>query len=860
MKKLFATALFLFAFSSVWTQVYRMELNNGWTFRQNRGVNTYPATVPGVVHTDLMNNGIIEDPFFRMNERAVQWVDKEDWIYTTTFNLSREIMAKDSIRLVFKGLDVYADVYINDTLVLKTDNMFHEWIVSRKDLLKEGENELRVYFHSPLKIDIPKFDALPFRYEAGNDQSRIGGVFDKQVSIFARKAPYHYGWDWGPRLVTMGIWRPVYIEAWNVGRIEDVWVRNRSVSAKSATLSVDVELNMNAQQSGSLRVLNAETGEVYTTTTVNVGARHTSPLTMNFTIKNPKLWWSNGLGEQYLYPIKVVLESNGKILDEQTKNIGVRSLRLVCDKDKDGKGTSFYFELNGHPVFMKGANYIPLDNFLPRVTRERYETMILNARDANLNMLRVWGGGIYEDDMFYELCDKYGILVWQDFMFACSLYPADSAMLESVLREATYNVKRLRNHPSLALWCGNNEMQDAFFTWGWKRRHEQRSPEGTAERLWGEYRAIFLDLLPEVVNAYDPQTAYWPSSPLAHWEAEAQSYTEGCVHYWSVFHDREPIAAFAWPNRIPRFMSEFGFQSFPTLPSVKKYAPYERDWDITSEVMLMHQRHPRGNQLIKSFMGRYYRVPEDFETFLYMSQVLQADAMRVGMEAHRRNMPYCMGSLYWQLNDCWPVASWSSVDFYNDWKALHHFARNIFEPVLVSPYETNDTLTVHVVSDRLQAFRADLIVQILDFSGNIIFERKQQVSMPANTSRLMFSMPTEAMLKGKSRNDVFVHVTLEEKGKMPISNTYYLALQKDVNFPKTNIVKSVKPAPNGFELTLNSDKLARAVFLSIGEPGNFFNDNFFDLIPKKPKTIHVRTTLSQREFEQRLKIMMLNEI
>lgn len=449
------------------------NLHEGWKFRQARLTNWYPATVPGVVHTDLLQNKIIEDPFFRLNERGLQWIDKEDWVYETCFTLAAGMMRKENMELVFEGLDTYADVYLNDECILKADNMFRRWSIPIRQYIREENNILKVYFHSPIKIDVPKWDALPYQYPASNDQSENGGLFNKKISIFARKAGYHYGWDWGPRLVTSGIWRPVYIRAWSDLRINDVFIEQKEVGAGRAVIAGHVELDADKDMDGVLVTITDEaTGRVLGEWQADL-KRGTNRVTVDFVLHKPKLWWSNGLGEPFLYRFRTDIIAGGELLDSKTERVGIRSLKVVHQPDKDGH--TFYIELNGRPVFAKGANYIPSDNFLPRVTPENYKKTILDAAGVNMNMLRVWGGGIYENDVFYDLCDEYGIMIWQDFMFACSMYPAEGALLDNIHQEAVDNVKRLRNHACIALWCGNNECQDAWLGWGWKREIERQT-------------------------------------------------------------------------------------------------------------------------------------------------------------------------------------------------------------------------------------------------------------------------------------------------------------------------------------------------------------------------------------------------
>ncbi|MDE7032077.1 MAG: glycoside hydrolase family 2 protein, partial [Muribaculaceae bacterium] len=394
-------------------KVHRRNLSDcDWQFRQARGNDMHKATVPGTVHTDLMDNGLIPNPFVGQNERQVQWVDKEDWIYSTTFDLNEEAVADDFVSLVFDGLDTYADVYLNDSLVLRADNMFRRWEVPAKALLKPQDNRLELYFHSPIKVDLPKFDALSYRHEAGNDQSQNGGIMDKQVSVFARKAGYHYGWDWGPRLVTSGIWRPIYLQSWSGPKIDDVFVRTLSLAGKKAAMQADVEISHSgALKNCELVVENKTDRRVVARRKVSLDSG-INRVAIPFEVKNPRLWWSNGLGKPELYDFEVrLMAADGRQAAVFNRTAGIRTVELVRDEEPDS-GRTFYFRLNGVPVFAKGANYIPCDNFLPRVSREVYRRTVKDAADANMNMLRVWGGGIYENDEFYELCDSMGIMVW----------------------------------------------------------------------------------------------------------------------------------------------------------------------------------------------------------------------------------------------------------------------------------------------------------------------------------------------------------------------------------------------------------------------------------------------------------------
>lgn len=829
------------------------NLHEGWKFRQARLSNWYPATVPGVVHTDLLQNKIIEDPFFRLNERGLQWIDKEDWVYETCFTLAADMMRKENMELVFEGLDTYADVYLNDECILKANNMFRRWSIPVRQYIREENNILKVYFHSPVKIDVPKWDALPYQYPASNDQSENGGLFNKKISIFARKAGYHYGWDWGPRLVTSGIWRPVYIRAWSDLRINDVFIEQKEVGAGRAVIAGHVELDADKDMDGVLVTITDEaTGRVLGEWQADL-KRGTNRVTVDFVLHKPKLWWSNGLGEPFLYRFRTDIIAGGELLDSKTERVGIRSLKVVHQPDKDGH--TFYIELNGRPVFAKGANYIPLDNFLPRVTPENYKRTILDAAGVNMNMLRVWGGGIYENDVFYDLCDEHGIMIWQDFMFACSMYPAEGALLDNIHQEAVDNVKRLRNHACIALWCGNNECQDAWLGWGWKREIERQNKE-YADKIWAQYRQQYHVTLPGVVREYAPGTFYWPSSPFA-FEGEMSGTTDGDRHYWSVWHGKAPISDY--DSEKSRFFSEYGFQSFPEFESVKRYAPYPEDWDIRSEVMMSHQRGgDHANGLIETYLLNEYKKPRDFRAFLYMNHVLQGDAIKTAIESHRRQMPYNMGTLFWQHNDCWPVASWASRDYYGRWKAQHYYVRKAYDDILISPVVEGDDLKVYAVSDRLENTSGRLQLQVCQFDGTVVHHWGKSVGISGNDSRVCFSAPLAKLLEGANRGTVYVRVDYTDKSGRVYHNNYCLGKQKDMDYPKVDLQTEVRSIEGGYEVTVSADKFARAVCLSVADNESVYSDNYFDVQPKSSVQVQVRTRLSAEAFNGSLRLTCLN--
>lgn len=837
----------------------KVEITQGWKFKQADSGEWLAATVPGTVHTDLLANKKIEDPFYRTNERNQQWIDKKDWVYENTLKVDSSLLKKENVELFFKGLDTYADVYVNDSLVLKADNMFREWTASCKKFLKPGDNVLRIYFHSPINKGLKALEKLGYNLPATNDQSENGGLGDKKVSVFTRKAGYHYGWDWGPRFVTSGIWRPVYLQAWNNAKINNLQIVQQSVSAEKAVLKGIFEVQSTA--SGTAQVELSCKNDPSLKASGKIKLRPgICKAEVELTITNPKLWWTNGLGEAYLYNLTGELKAENTVLDKAEANIGIRTVKVVQNKDEKGK--TFYVELNGKPVFMKGANYIPNDNFLPRVTPAEYEKVVKSAFDTHMNMLRVWGGGIYENDVFYDLCDKYGILLWQDFMFACSMYPGDDAFLENIRQEVTDNIIRLRNHPSIALWCGNNEIDVAWQQnnpnggWGWKQLYtpEQR------KTIWHAYDTLFHKMIPSLVKEYDSDRFYWPSSPSADWYKHSDfAAHSGDIHYWDVWWGQKPFEEYE--THIGRFMSEYGFQSFPEFKTVKSYT-IPSDYDIFSEVMKAHQRSSIGNGTIKNYMQRDYKVPTDFRKFLYVGQVLQAEGIKFAMEAHRRAMPYNMGSLFWQINDCWPVASWSSTDYYRRWKAQQYYAKKAYTPVLVSPDLDSTELSIYVVSDQLSDLKATLNIKVITFDGKSLFEKSLPIDVLANSSKEFFHDKVQSVVPAANLKNSLLYVEVKNGDQLLSSNILYFLPPKDLALPKVTVKKTIREENGAMVLELSADKLVKNLYLSTEVGDGFFSDNYFDILPGQTVTVRFTpsTPMDSNAFEKDLRMMKLDEI
>lgn len=825
-------------------QPLRARIDSGWEFRRTDENIWRKAIVPGTVHTDLLAHRLIPDPFTGANEKGLQWIDKKDWEYRASMLVPPAMFdLYEELALDFTGLDTYADVYLNDRLILKAGNMFVGKQVPVKSVLKSGLNRLRIYFHSPIAHDMPKFMKDRLVYPAGNDADDI------PLSVHARKAPYHYGWDWGPRYVTSGIWRPIYMVAWNKARLSDVWIRQQALTGENARLEARVTLE--SRQGGEFSVVVFSADNSFESTQLAVHA-HAGKKELNipFNIPKPERWWPNGLGAQRLYPVTVAVLQGKDTLQQMQRKIGLRTVEVV--NEADSMGTGFFVKVNGHPVFMKGANYIPSDNFLPRVTPQRYRKMFEDIQASHFNMVRVWGGGIYENDAFYDLADEKGILVWQDFMFACTLYPSDKDFLEQVKEETAYNITRLRNHPSLALWCGNNEIAVAIKNWGWKDGYAY-SDEQWQQMLKG-YDTLFLDVLKNEVQRYDPGRFYFPSSPISNW-GRAEDFRHGDNHYWGVWHGMEWFEALN--THVPRFMSEYGFQSFPELNTVRTYADSSQ-WDIHSFVMQAHQKSfTRGNAAIKTYMDHYYRQPRNFPAFLYLSQVLQAEGMKVGMEAHRRNMPFCMGTLYWQFNDCWPGASWSGIDYFGRWKALQYFVKEAYKPLLVSNTMEEGELRTYVVNDLLRDEPLDLVMQLMDMNGKVLYEKTLPFTAKANTSKAVHSIRKETLLNGAAPGKVILYTKLVKNNQPVSENVFYFVAPRDLELPEPVVTTHVMETDGKISVRVSTDKLAKNVCLLLENDNGVsaFSDNYFDLLPGTARTLQLDTKLSAAEVNKQLRIL-----
>ncbi|HRH66796.1 MAG TPA: glycoside hydrolase family 2 protein, partial [Bacteroidia bacterium] len=768
-------------------------------------VDWFPATVPGTVHTDLLNNRQIIDPFQNDNAGKLQWIDSTDWDYSCEFNLTAELLNHQEGELVFYGLDTYAKVFLNDSLVLNADNMFRTWKVNCLQLLKPGKNTLKVRFESAVKKGAEAAAQLPYNIPGEN-------------RVFTRKAAYHYGWDFAPRFVTCGIWKPVELQFWNHFRLQEVKIILKELTEKRATLHMEVEVLANDTGFFNLKMINKATGQ-------RLGKndslkRGLNIISYDYMIYSPKKWWCRGYGEPFLYTFYFEGNDFRGNIDRKEFSYGIRTIEVVQEKDSIGK--SFYFKLNGIPVFVKGANVVPADVFVPSTRSGYLDSLIQDAGESNMNMLRVWGGGVYAADEFYSKCDRMGLMVWQDFMFACSMVPGDSAFVSSVRDEVRDNVRRLRNHPCIALWCGNNESDEGWKNWGWQKQYNYSTTDSM--KIWNDYNALFSSLIPGVLQQEDAERYYWPSSPSIGW-GHPESLQQGDSHYWGVWWGMEPFDHYK--NKIGRFVSEYGFQSLPSLSTLQAIGVND-NWSIADPVLQTHQKNTRGFETISEYMKRDYPEPVTSSRYLYFSQLLQADALQAAIEAHRRARPVCMGTLYWQLNDCWPGISWSSRDYYGNWKASQYRVKDRYKTVIVSPVIEGDKLNTYVVSDSVTDIQGILVLRLFSFDGKEKWFHQENILLKAGSSALVHSIDTVFTKQKIDPANGYLLASIVSSGVTLDQQIFYFRKPKDLLLAKTK--PEIKITENGKTLTLKSKMLLKNIYLRANGDDRFVM-NYFDVLP-----------------------------
>ncbi len=844
------------------------QIKNAY-FREHGSAEWLPAQVPGSVQTDLLALGLIPDPFVADNELQVQWIPERAWDYDLIFDASAELLAEEHVFLVCDGLDTFAEVHLNGAALGQANNMFRTYRWDVTSLLHPGENHVQVQF-SPL---------LPPLRERQEREPLISPTQAIPGGPFVRKAICQFGWDWGPQLPPVGIWKDMRLEGYSAARLADVHVRQHH---EGGAVTVSAAVTLERWQPREVQVF------LRLTSPDGCGAEASAPLAgdrgaLELPVADPQLWWPNGYGAQPLYHVEVQLCDGERVLDSRDFQVGLRTLELR--REPDAYGESFIFVVNGVPIFAKGADWIPADSFPTRITGASLEHLIRSATKVHMNMLRVWGGGFYEEERFYDLCDRYGILVWQDFSFSCAIYPTEPEFFANVRHEAVENVRRLRHRASLALWCGNNEMEQGWDSWGWNR------PENAPYR--DAYDRMFHHLLPEICAAEDPDTPYWPSSPSSGRNFAAPNNVHvGDTHNWEVWHGNRPFEHYR--NHPSRFVSEFGFQSLPPLETVRTYAE-PADWNMTSYIMEHHQRNDAGNGKIIHYMTEHFRLPKDFPSLVYLSQVLQAECVRTGVEFWRRSRACTGGTLYWQLNDCWPVASWASLDYFGRWKALHYAARRFYAPVLLSaencgpevgpkPVENPDddgrrlvrwsvetpdgqTLgageqvlsqealgyllgqgpeqpapwrplaTLYVTNDGVTPWEGLARWSLETLEGKVLHGGEIPVNVPALSAAQVCALDFSGVVTEKNRRQVVLVFELwrgdarVSQGVMPFGPSKHLRL--------VNPGLELTLAEQGDEIaiSLRSASLARFVALELEGAEVIFSDNFFDLPAGRELTV-----------------------
>ena len=783
-----------------------ISLNGAWTLEiPASAFGAVPAAVPGSVYHDLLTAGCIEDPFWRDNETEALRLMENDFVYSRRFEVGADLLGCESVILRCEGLDTLAEIRVNGALAGTAENMHRIWEYNVKSLLREGENDISVRFASPTKY-IREAYAL----------SRADGSSDAMVGFpLLRKAHCMFGWDWGPRLPDAGIWRPISLLGIDTARIRDVLIlqdHSRSPDAVALTVRTNLEHVGAGETAVRVRVTGpgGETFEACGEEAV-------------IDIPEPKLWWPAGFGEQPLYTVTVTLEKDGAELDSSEKRIGLRTMTVTRKKDEWGE--SFSHCVNGVDIFAMGADYIPEDNLLPRVNPERTRKLLTDARAANMNCVRVWGGGYYPEDAFYDICDELGLLVWQDFMFACAVYNLTDEFEANITAEFVDNVRRLRHHPSLALWCGNNEMEQFVAQGEWV----------SSKRQAADYIKMYEYVIPKVLKTEDPQAFYWPASPSSGGSFdEPQDPNRGDVHYWDVWHGLKPFTDYR--NYLFRYVSEFGFQSFPCMETIESFTLPE-DRNLFSYVMEKHQRNASANGRIVFYLSQMYLYPREMSELVYASQLLQAQAMQYGVEHWRRHRGHCMGAVIWQLNDCWPVASWASIDYFGRWKALHYYAKRFFAPVLIScheegilsqntnvnaePFALKKSARLNVSNETRSPFAGTVRWSLRRPDASVIREGSENVSVSALDTLWLDELDFS---EEDTYGTYFAYELLDAEGRTVGEGSVLFCPPKHFRFadPKLSVRRE------GDELVVTARAYARSVEILAGAD-TVLGDNYFDM-------------------------------
>ena len=796
----------------------KIMLNGRWELAEAGKDTLCEVQVPGSVLSGLYGAGKIEDPFYRTNEDATRELFWKDYEFCRTFVVAEEALKEEKVALVCEGLDTLTDIYINGKKAGSTDNMHRIWKLNVKEFLHAGENQIRIVFRSVFKY------IEDYEYEENKEIHYVpcGGMKGNQL---IRKAHCMFGWDWGPQTIDVGIFRDIYLESYSHPRIEDVKITQRhgdnavDVCTTVAVSGMDVD---KCRVKVTIREDVERVGECKENVENKLEAGKTiecdcdREATLTSTIHNPKLWWPNGYGDQPLYKVKVeLLDEDGAVLETITKRIGLRTLTISQEKDLWGK--EFAFCVNGVKIFAMGGNYIPEDCIYSRITPELQEYLLESCKRANFNCVRVWGGGYYPSDHFYDLCDEMGLIVWQDLMFACNVYDLTEEFEENITKEITENVKRLRHHASLGLWCGNNEMESAWDHW----------PEVQSESkyLRADYIKMFEHVVPKAVKAADSETFFWQSSPSSGGcFDDPDDENRGDCHYWDVWHGQKPFTDYQ--KHYFRFCSEFGFQSFPCLKTVESFTE-EKDRNIFSRVMENHQKNPAANGKILYYLSENFRYPENFRKLLYVSQILQGMAMKYGVDHWRRHRGRCMGTLYWQINDNWPVASWASIDYFGRWKALHYMAKKFYAPQAVSMCRDGDTMQVYLENESMEAQPYQVVFYVKNMECEILEKITGKGTVGVQESGQILVVDVSRWEDKKYEIFLEAEVTLADGSVLRDVET--LVPYKYLELDKPEITAEVEEQDDAFVIHLKSSSFSPFTAIGFTDVDVTLTDNFFHM-------------------------------
>lgn len=818
----------------------KTELNGAWQILECGKEEICDVTVPGTVLSGFLAEKKIEDPFYRTNEDTTRELFWKDYEFKRSFEISEELLKEEKTELVCEGLDTLTEIYVNGEFVAKTDNMHRIWKFDIKHLLKSGKNEIRIIFRSVLKYieehqpeEKKEIQYVPCGCMRGNQ--------------WIRKAHSMFGWDWGPQTIDAGIFRDIYLESYSHARIEDV--RIRQIHGKSVTVNAEVKLSGEFTGKNKIQAKISECGAEESEIQSKEAEEES---VFSFEIKSPKLWWPNGYGEQPLYLIEIELrDENDTVLEVVKKRIGLRTLTI--SQEKDEWGNEFCFCVNGLKIFTKGGNYIPEDCLYTRITQKQQRYLLESCKRANFNCVRVWGGGYYPSDAFYDLCDEMGLIVWQDMMYACNVYDVTDEFAENCRIEALQNVARLRHHASLGLWCGNNEIESAWNHW----------PDFQAESdyLRADYIKLFEDVVPKAVKSADDETFYWPSSPSSGGCFDnPDDENRGDTHYWDVWHGQKPFSDYQ--NYYFRFCSEFGFQSFPCMKTVKSFTK-ESDRNIFSRVMENHQKNAAANGKILYYLSENFRYPNDLEHLLYVSQILQGVAIKSGVDHWRRNRGRCMGTLYWQVNDNWPVASWSSIDYFGRWKALHYMAKKFYAPLALSMKREEEKLSVWLSNESGKTEEYEVQLFVKNMKCKELALEGTSGDIKAFSAKEILSLNLKEWEEKKYK--IFFEAKVKTKSGVALREVETMVPYKYLELEKSNLQIEIEEQEKAFEITVKSDCFTPFAEIDFEGADAILEDNFVHITAKEGVKIQVLkediwngTFENAEDMRNRIKILTLN--